>query len=197
MSEKNARTVLAYEGYARTYAERTAGTPEGVTQEALERLVRAVGPKAAILEVGSGPGWDADYVESLGPVVTRTDAAQTFVDFQAERGRKVARLDLLADVLGGPYDGIMAMCVIQHIDRELVPGIFAKIAAALRPGGTFLFSVPEGEGDRWEGKAKNYHVVPWTAASIQAPLGDAGFRIEWIGRAVHSEGPWVTFLAGR
>src|SRR5688500_14402693 len=100
----NRRTVLAYEQCALGYTESVAPDPaDGVPTE-LRRLVDAVGPGARVLEIGSGPGWDADQVESLGATVRRTDVTRAFVDIQTRRGKHVELLDVLVDDLGGPYD---------------------------------------------------------------------------------------------
>ena len=193
----NKQTVLAYEGYARTYAERTAGLPTGVAKEALDILAGRVGRGGTILEIGSGPGWDADYVESLGVSVRRTDVTEAFIGVQAARGKRVERLDLTKDELGGPYTGVMAIAVLQHVERKGVDAVLRRIAAALTLGGTFLFSVPEGEEERQEGKAKDYYVSQWTAETMQPRLAAAGLAIEWVGSTEHKEGPWLTFVARR
>lgn len=190
----NQRTVLAYEGYARTYAERT-GAPSGVNREGLDLFAARVGRGATVLEVGSGPGWDADYVESLGVTVRRTDVTRAFIDVQAERGKRVEPLDVMKDALGGPYDGVMALCVLQHIEIGHIDAVFRRIAASLTAGGTLIFSMPEGSGERQEGTSKDYYVVSWTADALRPRLAAAGLQIDWIGRAVESEGPWLTFLA--
>lgn len=53
----NARTVESYEQIAVDYARETAGA--GVLSGALARLAETI-PAGHALEIGSGPGWDAD-----------------------------------------------------------------------------------------------------------------------------------------
>lgn len=189
----NRRTIAAYEKYAVRYAEAVAPDPaDGVSTE-LRRLVNVVRPGATVLEVGSGPGWDADQVESLGVSVRRTDVTQAFLELQAERGKHAELLDVLTDDLGGPYDAVMALCVLLHIDRELTDTVLGKVAGALRPDGAFLVSVREGTGELWE--SSDYHVVLWSRTAFGTRLAAAGLRVEWSARTVHSDGPWLTFLA--
>lgn len=191
----NARTVLAYEEYARTYAKNTAGTPTGMVRDGLDRFAIALGPKSRVLEVGSGPGWDADYLESLGVLVRRTDVTAAFRALQGERGHAVEALDVLTDDLGGPWDGVMALCVVQHIERARADGVLSRIAASLRPGGALLMSLPEGVGERAEGNSGDYHVVFWTFDACGKSLRAAGLQVEWSARTVYDEGPWFTVLA--
>jgi SAM-dependent methyltransferase len=188
----NRRTIQSYEHIARGYADSTRPEDSYTGDAGLRRLTDVVGVGGQVLELGSGPGWDADLVESRGVSVRRTDITQAFLDLQRERGKRVERLDLISDELGGPYDGVMALCVVQHIGRELVPGVLIRVATALRPNGIFLVSVREGFGERWEGE---YHTVLWDRPRFSAALAAAGMAAEWVGRTVYSEGPWLTFTA--
>ena len=118
------RTVESYERIARDYADDTAPGPSGVGDfggDALRRLLGAVPAGGSVLEVGSGPGWDADFLEAHGVAVRRTDITDAFIDLQAERGKVVERLDVTSDDLGGPYDAVLALAVLQHVDRALMP----------------------------------------------------------------------------
>lgn len=193
----NRRTILSYESYARKYAAAVSQQPSGVGKEGLRRMVDIVQPGGTILEVGSGQGWDADFVESFGVTVRRTDVTKAFRDFQTERGKHVEPLDILTDDFGGPYDGVMAMCVFLNIDRDSTDQVLHKVAEALRPDGAFLVSVREGDGELWErGEVSgDYHVVLWSRDEFTERLAAAGLRIEWSRRAVDSDGPWLTFLA--
>lgn len=145
-ADANARTVASYEVIAADYARETAG---GGLTESLALFARAV-PGPEVLEIGSGPGWDADALDEAGLRVRRTDITQAFIDFQAERDQHVDRLDVVADDLGGPYDGIVCLAVLQHVPKEQLPGVLARMSAALKAGGALLVAVRTGEGERWE-----------------------------------------------
>jgi 2-polyprenyl-3-methyl-5-hydroxy-6-metoxy-1,4-benzoquinol methylase len=133
---------------AARYAAETDHAPTSDHVEALERLVASVESAGRVLEVASGPGWDADRLEAQGLQVRRTDLSEGFIAFQRERGRVVDQLDLITGDLGGPWDGVVALYVIQHIGRDLVEGVIGRIASALGPGGTLLMSFQEGDGER-------------------------------------------------
>lgn len=193
----NTETVASYEQIARAYAESTAG-PEGVGSAALRRLVTALPTSGRVLELGSGPGWDADFVESFGPSVRRTDVTRAFVEFQQERGKVAEILDAITDEYGGPYDAVLALCVLIHIERGDTARVLAKVAAALRPGGSFLVSVREGVGEQWEvGESGNrYHVVFWDGDDFQARLASVGLEVRWTARSLEdADEPWLTVLA--
>lgn len=197
----NRRTVDSYERIARSYAEDTAPDPAGPAEfsgQGLRRLVDAVPAGGTALEVGSGPGWDADFVESQGVAVRRTDIAAAFIEFQAERGKQVERLDVTSDELGGPYDAVIALAVLQHVDRDQIPTILRRVAAALQPGGVFLVAIREGDGERWEvGESGNpYFIALWGESEFRALLADAGLTVEWSSRTEDSEeSDWLMLLA--
>ena len=195
---RNRATVAGYDVCAASYAAETDHAPTPDHVEALERLVASVGPGGQVLEVASGPGWDADRLETMGLRVLRTDLSEGFIAFQRERGRSVDRLDLIADDLGGPWDGVVALYVIQHVGRALVDGVIGRIAAALRPGGTLLMSFQEGEGEQTSaGSSGSYQVVRWREADMVDCLSRHGLAVEWRSTFDGREGVWITVIAHR
>lgn len=157
-------------------------------------MVRYIPRGGRVLEIGSGPGRDADVVESLGAVVRRTDAAKPLLDLQAERGKTGELLNVVTDALGGPYDAVLAMCVLIHIDRRQMNPVLRKIAGALKPGGAFLVSMRKGEGET----SGDYHTVSWTRGRFAAHLAAADLAIDWEMERVDSvREEWLTFLARR
>ena len=198
---ENRRTIESYEQIARAYADETAperSDPAEFIAEGLRRLVDAVPTGGTALEVGSGPGWDADFVESQGVTVRRTDITAAFIDLQAERGKQVETLDVISDELGGPYDGVMALAVLHHVNRGRIPALLRRVAEALHPGGVFLVAIREGDGELWEtGDSGNpYFTVLWRESAFRDQLEDVGLMVRWSSRNEDSgEGPWLTFLA--
>lgn len=192
----NQSTLAGYEGCALDYASSTAPRPASGEPAALQELLKAVEPGGRLLEIGSGPGWDADWLEARGLDVRRTDATDAFVRFQASRGRPAERLDVLHDPLGGPYDGILALYVFQHIERDALPAIFGKAALALREGGAFLLSIREGAGETVEQGSKGgaYYVAMWQRSDLLAELGAHGFGLAWSSSSEDGEGRWLTVL---
>jgi 2-polyprenyl-3-methyl-5-hydroxy-6-metoxy-1,4-benzoquinol methylase len=188
------RTVQSYEESARQYDTLVDPKRPPHIQDALRRLVLCLPPGGSVLEIGSGPGRDADVVESLGAVVRRTDAAQAFVDLMAERGKQADRLNVITDDLGGPYDGVLAMAVLIHVGRESIDAVLRKIHAALKPGGAFLVAMRKGEGET----SGNYHTVHWSGDRFAARLGSAGLSVVWDAESLGPDGgEWITFLARR
>ena len=195
-SASNTSTLAGYEGCADDYAATTAPKPEAEDQPALVEPLKLVPPGSRLLEIGSGPGWDADWLEERGLAVRRTDGAGSFVQFQAGRGRLAERLDVIRDPLGGPYDGVVALHVLQHVEREALPAVLAGIAAAIRDGGVFLLALREGQGEIAEigSKGNEYYVSLWPSSEIVAILGALGLDLHWSQSFEGREGRWLTAL---
>lgn len=195
--DNNRRTVADYESSAREYAATVAGRPSA-SAEALRRLAAEVGPGKRLLEIGSGPGWDADALEALGIDVHRTDVTAAFCELQIERGKRCDRLDLLSDPIEGRYGGAMMLCVLQHFERAQLAGALRKLADALDANGPLLLMYPEGHDEvRERGAGGDYRVVRWAAAALDAQLAQAGFTRVWEHVAEGRGGTWRTVLARR
>lgn len=194
---ENDETIKGYEACALEYARSTAPRPgEQFDEAALVALQTVVSEGGCVLEIGSGPGWDADWLEGNGFCVRRTDAATAFVNFQQRRGKSAERLNLLRDPLGGPYDGIMARYVLQHVDRTELPTALEKIAKAIRSGGALLISVREGAGETLE-KGKNghgYYVAAWQRDELLAFLEPLGLGLLWSNSSTDNDGQWLSAL---
>ncbi len=195
---RNRATVAGYDASAASYAAETDHAPTAEHVEALERLVASAGPGGRVLEVASGPGWDANRLEAAGLSVRRTDLSEGFIAFQRQRGRTIDQLDLITGDLGGPWDGLVALYVIQHIGRDLVDGVIGRIGAALRPGGTLLMSWQEGEGERTSVDPEGtYQVLRWREADMIDCLARHGLVVDWRSLFHGREADWITVIAHR
>jgi SAM-dependent methyltransferase len=189
-----ADTIDYYERRGRHYSTLIDSIPGLFRERAIGQFVDRLGPGATVLEVGSGPGRDADHIESLGIDVVRTDVARSFVEIQAERGKSVGLLNVVTDDFGGPYAGVLALCVLMHVGRGDVDDVLRKVAGALEPGGVFLVSMREGEGVAPPPAAMLF----WSREGFAERLEAAGLAIEWYKREVDCDGDaWLTYVARR
>ncbi|MCW2766785.1 MAG: tehB [Nocardioides sp.] len=99
------------------------------------------------LDVGSGEGTDAIWLASRGWTVTGLDLSQVAIDRAAARAATLApdvsgRLTWLrADLLAGaplPAEFDLVSAQFMHVPRGLFDGLYARLAAAVRPGGSLL-----------------------------------------------------------
>jgi SAM-dependent methyltransferase len=93
---------------------------------------------AVILDVGSGLGYNADYMESKGFNVIRSDIDQVFIDFQK---KPVKRLDILSK-MDGKYEAIFMCLLISMFAPSQLDVVISNIKESLKPGGVVAFNVP-------------------------------------------------------
>lgn len=187
-------TIQSYEAFADAYCKLGNPYPPPNVAAPLRSIAEEVGPNGRVLEIGSGPGWEADYIEQHGATVFRTDATERFLEIQAERGKTAHKLNIISDPLDGPFDAIVALCVLIHVPRESVDSVLSKIAAALRTGGCLFVSMRDGEDET----CGDFHTVYWGREPFATRLELAGFRIDWYERSVDVDGDvWHSYLARR
>lgn len=188
------RTIQSYERFADAYSKLGNPFPPPNVAAPLRWIAEAVGPNGLVLEIGSGPGWEADYLEQRGTNVCRTDATERFLEIQAERGKRAYKLDVISDPLDGPFDAVVALCVLIHVPRESIGAVLSKIAGALKAGGSLFVSMRDGEHE----STGDYHTVYWRRESFAAKLEAAGLRIDWYERSVDVDADiWHSYLARR
>ena len=170
-----ADTIAHYEAPGRHYSTLIAPNPARSAPPRCSASSRPRG-RARVLEVGSGAGRDAD-----SPRVRRHRGrphrrAPTFVEIQAERGRSVGRLNVATDDFGGPYAGVLALCVLMHVDRSSIDGVLRRSPPPCALAG--------GSSSR-SGRARERTPPPaamafWTRDAFERRLLRAGLTVEWF-----------------
>ena len=118
MSEANKKTLQSYEAHVTEYIAGTPQAVDGHVQDWIDRSLSYISAGSTILEIGSAFGRDADYIESHGYRVERTDATKSFVEFLRKHGHDAKVLNALTDELGGPYDMALANAVLLHFTPD-------------------------------------------------------------------------------
>jgi hypothetical protein len=150
-----------------------------------------------VLELGSGPGWDADQLERPGLSVIRTDGAPAFVQRLRDLGHEAHVLDVRAAHFGGPYDGVLASAVLLHVSRQELLQVLGRVHRAVRDAGVFGFTLKEGDGDAWT-RAKidlPRHFVYWREPELRNALRTTGWRVVSIDHVAGRRDDWLYVLA--
>jgi SAM-dependent methyltransferase len=177
--EENQITLLSYENGVDEYIDRTSSEVSGIFQTWINKTLSLIQTHAHILEVGSGFGRDARYIESLGFMVERTDAAEGFVKRLQKEGYSARLFNVLIDEFRGKYDLIFANCVFLHFSPKDLDKILHKVYDSLETGGILSFSVKRGEGEVWstEKLAAPRYFCYWKKESIKILVELACFEV--------------------
>lgn len=156
-----------------------AGRDPG-TISRLDRL--GIAPGWRCLEAGAGAGsiarWLADRVGPTGSVLAADINPRFLTDMPA--GVDVRRLDILHDDIETEiYDLVHCRIMLMHLPDPATA--IARMAAALRPGGLFLFE--EGDYGLWNyGGHPDASRMNTLVTRLLTELEKAGIADPWFGR---------------
>lgn len=206
MTDPDDVTLASYQAATDRYIENSG--PMSPTVAAYLDQVAAAVDGGYVLELGSGPGRDADYLEQRGLRVLRTDGAPAFVDRLRARGHDArhldarhldaGRLDARTDDLGGPYDGVFAFAVLLHLSRTQFEDVLGRARRVVVDGGVLAITVKEGDGEEWtEAKlGRPRHFTYWREPDVRAALTRTGWTVRSLEHVPGRNGEnWLFLLA--
>ena len=188
-------TLAAYQASAPRYIERTLPAPPPVLAY-LDRFAALAG-QGHILEIGSGPGRDADYLEQRGLRVTRSDATPAFVGRLRAAGHDARLLDVRSDDLGGPYDGVLANAVLLHLSREQFRAAMHRLRQAVTTGGLLAVTLKEGDGGQWSTAKLGLprYFTYWRETALRRVLQDTGWEVTFLEHVPGRTDRWLHLIA--
>lgn len=175
----NVLTLRSYEAAVQEYISGTAAEVSGSFKSWIDQILTLLSSNAQIIEIGSGFGRDASYIESFGFKVERTDATESFVTFLREQRNSARKFNILTDAFCAQYDLVFANAVFLHFTPEELELALIKIHGALKNNGILAFSVKKGKGAEWTTAklGKPRYFCYWESNKMLAQLKRAGFEI--------------------
>lgn len=188
-------TLGSYDAAAHLYLMHSA-PPGPAVLTYLDEVARLIGD-GTVLELGSGPGWDAMYLESRGPRVLRTDGALAFVQMLEAAGHQTRLLDVRVDDFGGPYDAVLADAVLLHVTREQFVEVLQRAREAVANGGILAITLKEGDGEAWtQAKlGRPRHFTYWREPAVHAALMATGWQVHSLEHVAGRDEPWLFVIA--
>ncbi len=83
--------------------------------------------KISIIEVGSGSGENADFLETKGFQIERTDAAEKFVELQKTKGSNAQVFNVLKNEFKQCYGMIILPCILNEIPQKHWKPVLEKV----------------------------------------------------------------------
>ncbi|MCA9324923.1 class I SAM-dependent methyltransferase [Candidatus Saccharibacteria bacterium] len=193
MTSSNTETLDTYETHVQEYIDNTDHQVSGFLKNWIDEVLALVPVDGDILELGSAFGRDADYMESHGYKVRRTDATRKFVELLRQQGHEATNLNAITDDLGGPYDLVFANAVLLHFTPEEFTLTLAKVHDALKPGGVFACSLKRGTGSEMSviklGAPRYFKY--WEVETVRPELDN----FEIVNLENDSDNPWLHVIA--
>jgi SAM-dependent methyltransferase len=185
-------TLATYDAAAQRYVNQVPASPSGALIAFLDRLAELV-DTGHVLELGSGPGGDATYLEGHGLRVTRTDAALAFVEMMRTAGHEARRLDVCTDELGGPYDAVLADAMLLHLTRDEFEDVLQRTRRAVVNDGVLAFTVKKGDAAAWSDAKLRLprHFTYWRAPAVREALTRTGWTVIKLDHVAGRIEPWL------
>lgn len=170
------QTTAVYDRDADELAALYDGWPPAGRDTDLVTLTAADLPAGAtVLDVGTGSGRDLARLRAAGMAAVGVDLSAGMLR-NATRHGPVAQADMRA--LPWPdatVDGILSAASLLHLPADAGAETVAEFARVLRPGGTLVVSVVEGDGVRTSGDGRFFQ--HYRAAELDQLLARAGFDV--------------------
>src|SRR5437762_5424489 len=195
MAEPGDTTLATYEIAAPRYRDQSAPAGQSLLAflDSVAQLVRS----GEVLELGSGPGREARYLERRGLRVIRTDATRAFVEMMRAEGFDARLLDIRTDEFGGPYAAIFAHAVLLHLTRDEFGEALASARRAVVDGGVLAFTLKEGDGEAWSNAKLDLprHFTYWREPAVRTVLDATCWHLESIDHVEGRTEPWLHVIA--
>lgn len=194
--EANQKTLGSYDTHVAEYVSGTTQKTTGDQKIWIDEILSQLPPNAKILELGSGFGRDAKYMQDKGFDVTLTDAPIGFVNYLRDQGFDAKQLNILQDKIPGEYDLIFASAVLLHFPQADFEKALRNIKQGLKPDGLFAFSLKQGEGEKWTNDklgAPRYFKY-WQIDEVEKVLLSVGMKLLRAG--VNGGDKWIWLEAG-
>lgn len=197
MGKNNERTIAAYDSQFKEYIENTPHVISRTARQWLDASLEGLPSDAQILEIGSGFGHDADYIEQKGYVVQRSDATPGFVHLLRNQGYAAQQLNILTDEITGHYDFVIANAVFHHFDDMEASQASKRVYNALRIDGRFALSLRIGLIQGWSEEKLGIprYFTHWDRPGIESTIRKVGFAsiVATDGNKVNF--PWLHIIA--
>ena len=151
------RTRLVGEGYDAmidTWEDWSARVEDDPRAEWLADLVRRTPAGGRVVELGCGGGTAATKLLAQHFRLTGVDLSSEQLRRARERVPEATFVEAdftELELEPGSTDAVVAFFSFNHVPRDLLPGLLARIHRALAPGGLFLTTLGTSDTDDWTG----------------------------------------------
>jgi SAM-dependent methyltransferase len=155
VTDPRARLVAdGYDAMADTWEAWKAQISEDPRQEWCDELLTRLEPGARVVELGCGGGTPETRALAERFRLTGVDLSREQLRRASARvpGIELVEADFTElELAAGSVDAVASFYAFNHVPRELLPGLFARIRGWLVPGGLFLTALGASDLPGWTG----------------------------------------------
>lgn len=191
----NVLTLASYNQGAADWLAKSSNSIGPAKQAFFDELVQHAPPPRTVLELGSGSGRDADWLERQGYSVARTDASTSFVAILRASEHAADLLNVLTDPLPTGYGLIYASAVFLHFTAQELKAVLGRLSTVVGAGGWLAFTVKEGEGQEWSTEKIGQRFFQyWQAASLQELIDSTPWTLVSLSMRTGLKDTWLSCL---
>lgn len=147
-------TLRIYQARAKDYAQLARSTEERL---GFEEFVSALPDAARVLDLGCGPGIEAQALAKVGHFVDAWDASPEMIAQIPDHPRITTQIcDIITLNTAHHYNGIMANFSLLHLPKAEFPTMLKKISKALCAGGIVQIGLKLGIGEKVDSLGRFY-----------------------------------------
>lgn len=152
LSEEQDYREITRQSYDVTAFEYQENTLKLKTEAKAEKFLSYLSSKSYILDLGCGPGKDAEYFIGKGHKLIGVDISPQMIQLARESVPQadfvvsdIESLSLKDDSL----DAIWASASLLHVSKQAMPNVLTNLRRMLKPGGIFYISMKKGAGEEF------------------------------------------------
>lgn len=198
MSEEptKADKLAVYDRYAAAYEQRTIDYTSFLLED-YNNFYFAL-PGKRILDLGCGPGRDAQALAAYGLKPLCLDLSSEMLALCKAKGLETLQMDIeQLDLPANSFDGVWSHTSLTTIPKRKVWQALAKVQTALREDGVLFLGLIEGEGEQWKEPDAKYAVRRYISRYSKDEVVDAlagRFELEKFRRIDISESGRNSYL---
>jgi GNAT superfamily N-acetyltransferase/SAM-dependent methyltransferase len=168
-----------WEAIASTFMDHSRGTP-AVGVAVIRRWAARFGPGDTLLDLACGPGTErSDVLRDRGSSLFAVDASPKLLAAYRARipaARTAWEAAERTSFFERPFDGVLAWGLLFLLPADAQKAVIARVAKALRPRGSLLFTAPAQAGE-WNDLSTERRSVSLGREAYLALLGEAGLTL--------------------
>lgn len=144
-----------------------------------------------VLDIGSGTGQVALYLQEAGFDVTCLDPSSEMIHRCRSKGLKTVQTTFQAYDTQEKFGLVVAILSLIHVPKQEFPAQVEKITSILEPNGLFMLGLLKGDTEKIEEQKSGYprFFARYSPEEVRAKLGG-----HFTEKAYHERGDYMLFL---